>query len=298
MLSPKLIRGVTLIELVMVIVITGIVAGVSLIFMQRTFTGYAQAREQLLVGEQGMLALSQFKRETRLSLPNSVRLASAGGVTYLELVPVASGGRYRVASATGADPAPACPVDVVGAPDNGVLSVGVADTCFKSLGSVDTSSVSIGDWLVVFNAGSGYAGSDFYESGAATGGNKAALTSFSSTGAETRFAFASNAFSWESPGRRFHIAKNPVTFACDPTAGTLTRWAGYSVQASQPTTNLAALAGARSGLLARNLGSCQITYAPASIGNQFGLVTLLIKINISSGGAMSLQSQAQVSNIP
>ena len=206
--------------------------------MQRTFVGYAQAREQLLVGEQGMLALSQFKRETRLALPNSVRLATVGGVTYLELAPVATGGRYRRASDTGADTSPTCPSDVAGEPDNSVLSVGFADTCFKSLGPVDTSNVAIGDWLVIFNAGAGYTGSDFYESGAATGGNKAALSGVSSTVSETRVTFASNSFSWESPGRRFHIAKNPVSFACDPVAGTLTRWVGYPVQASQPTTNL------------------------------------------------------------
>lgn len=295
-LSPQ--RGVTLVELVMVIVIIGLVSVVALAFMQRTFVGYAQAREQLIVAEQGRLALNRFKRDVRLALPNSPRLTIVGGVQYLEFAPTVSGGRYRSASATGTDSAPACPVDSSDTPDNGILKIGSSDTCFKTLGVIDATGVAAGDWLVVFNAGVGYPGSNFYENGSASGGNKAALAAITSTASESRVSFASNSFDWESPGRRFHIAKSPVTYVCDPVAGTLARWSGYPVQAVQPTTNLGSLAGASSALLARTLGACQISYAPASIGNQFGLVTLQMQLNIPSGGSLSVQAQAQVSNIP
>lgn len=298
MRSPKGFSGFTLVELTIVMVVMAMVAAVCLVFMQRTFAGYAQARDRLLLAEQGRLALNRIKRETRLALPNSVRVAAVGGLYYLEFVPVSAAGRYRVGSATGVDSAPACPADSASVPDNGVLTVGLSDTCFKTLGLVDTSGSSPGDWVVVFNAGPGYPGSDFYETGPSTGGNKAVLSLASATGGETRVAFAANVFTWDSPGHRFYLAKNPVSYVCDPASQLLTRWSGYPVQASQPTTGLAGLAGASSAALLRKVGGCQISYAPSAISSQFGLVTLNVSLATPSGDPLSLQVQSLVSNAP
>ena len=290
--------GLTLIELVIVMVVMGLIALVILVFMQRTFVGYAQSRDRLLLAEQGGLALNRLRRETRLALPNSARLTTVGGAYYLEFAPVSTAGRYRVGSATGVDTAIACPVDSASIPDNVVLTLGFSDTCFKALGVVDTSGVFPGDWLVIFNAGAGYAGSDFYETGAATGGNKAALSSISSSATETRVAFAANVFAWDSPGHRFYLAKNPVSYVCDPAAQTLTRWSGYPVQSIQPTTGLSGLSGASSAALLKKVGSCKISYAPSSISSQFGLVTINVSITAPSGDPLSLQVQSLVSNVP
>lgn len=295
---PKSARGVTLIELVMVMVILAIVSSVTLIFMQRTFVGYGQARDRLMVASQGRLALNRIKRDLRLSLPNSVRLATVGGVYYLEFAPVSTGGRYRVGSATGADTSPTCSIDSAGIPDNGVLTIGQADACFKTLGPIDATNVAVGDWVVVFNAGAGYVGSNYYEGGGVTGGNKAALTAISSTVSESKLNFASNTFSWDSPGHRFYLAKNPITYACDPVAGTMTRWSGYAVQAAQPTTNISSLSGVSAGVLVNNLTACQIVYTTSSIANQFGLVTIFMRLSTPSGDPLNLQVQSQVSNLP
>lgn len=298
MLYRKRTAGVTLIELVMVIAIMGLMAGTALIFMQRTFVGYSQARERLLVAEQGRLTLNRVKRDLRLSLPNSVRLSSVGGVYYLEFAPVVVGGRYRAASATGADIAPLCPVESTPTADGSVLTMGVADSCFKTLGVVDMSSALAGNWVVIFNSGPGYTGSDFYENGAVSGGNKAQLASFSSSATETKINFTTTTFTWDSPGHRFYVVQNPVSYVCDPVSNTLTRWGGYAVQAAQPTLGLSGLSGASSAILSKNVSTCQITYAPASIANQYGLVTINMKLSTAGGSLLSLQAQAQIANMP
>lgn len=290
--------GMTLIELIMVIVIMGILSGTILVFMQRTFSGYETARARLVLADQGRLALNRLKREVRLSLPNSVRLASSGGLYYLEFSPVVTAGRYRSGSASGTDPAPACPSDSASLADNGVLTVGAADTCFKTLGPLDTSGAAAGDWVVVFNAGSGYAGADFYETGSLTGGNKSKLVSATIGATETKVVFESASFPWDSPGHRFFISKSPVSYVCDPIAGTLTRWTGYPVQTSQPTATLSGLSGSSSSILAKGLASCRIGYAPSSIANQYGLVTIMIQLQTSNGDSFVLEAQTQVANIP
>ena len=295
---PDRQRGVTLVELIMVMVILGLVSTVSLVFMQRTFAGYGQARDRLLIAEQVRLTLNRFKREARLALPNSARVSVLGGVYYLEFVPVSTAGRYRIASATGSDPAPSCPSDSSAISDNGVLTIGQADTCFKTLGIMDATGVAVGDWVVVFNAGDGYSGSNFYENGASTGGNKAQLTSVSTSATETRVGFSPNAFAWDSPGHRFYVAKNPITYVCDPVAGALTRWSGYAVQASQPVGGLSGLSGASSASLAKKVSACSITYTPASIASQFGLLTVGLTQQTANGDIVSAQMQAQISNVP
>lgn len=287
-------RGVTLIELVIVMVILAIVAGTSMIFMQRTFVGYDQARQRILVAEQGRVALSRAKRELRLSLPNSARLSTVGSSYYLEFAPVAAAGRYRAGSGSGTDPAPACAADSPALADNSLLTIGTADTCFKPLGAIDASKVALGDWLVVFNAGPGYSSADYYESGAATGGNKAKITA--ATG--TKLDFESASLTWDSPGHRFYVAKSPITYVCNPTLGTLSRWTGYAPQAAQPNVGIASLAGASGSDMARGLVGCKISYAPASIANQFGLITIALDMGTPSGDHFILQTQAQIANMP
>lgn len=290
--------GVTLIELIIVMVIMSIISATALIFVQRMFSGYAQTRDRLSLAAQARLTMSRVKRELKLALPNSVRVSSTGGVTYLEFVPVIVAGRYRAASATGTDTSVVCPADSASLSDNGVLTIGSADTCFKSLGPMDITGVSAGNWLVVFNAGPGYSDADFYESGSSTGGNKAALTSIAASAAETRLAFQSNIFKWDSPGHRFFIVSGPITYACNPATKTLTRYSGYAVQASQPTSGIASLAGSTSGDVAKNVSGCQIAYAAASIANQFGLVTVTLNLATSTGDSLNVVAQSQVENMP
>lgn len=296
MLRRKHTSGFTLIEMVIVMVILAIVSSTILIFMQRTFSGYEKGRERMLLVDRSRGALNQIKRELRLALPNSIRVANSAGVSYLEFVPVVVGGRYRVGGANGGDSSPTCPLDVINAADNGQLSIGLADTCLKTIGPVDTSGISNSNWMVVFNSGEGYAGSNFYESGAVSGGNKSKITANAALTGESRIAFESNIFAFDSPGHRFYVTKSPTTIVCDPTLGQLIMREGYTMQTLQPTIGLSSLGGT-SSVISRNVTSCSITYSPSSIGGQYGVVVIRVSLGVG-GDVIPLEIQTQVSNMP
>ena len=301
MRQVKLLResgGFTLIEMIMVMVIIGIVASTSAFFVQRVFLGFNASRERMLLAEQARVALSRFKRETRLSLPNSIRVSNVGALVYMEFVPVVTAGRYRAGSATGSDPVPACSPDTSLLADNSVLTIGSSDSCFKSIGLFDINGAGAGDWLVVFNAGAGYAGADVYESGSSSGGNKSSITGFSASLVDVKVDFAANVFQWDSPGHRFYVARNPVTYVCDPASGSLYRVSGYAVQSSQPTGGIMSLPGSVRSFLLKNVNSCSLSYVASTVGGQIGLATMNVKLLSSSGDPVVLQTQTLVENRP
>lgn len=290
--------GFTLIEMIVSMVILGIISAGVAIFMTGPINAYDAAKRRAQQTQTAQLAFSRVKRDLRFSLPNSVRVASSGSSQYLEFAGLSGGGRYREASGNGADPAPACPIDSPQEPDNGILDIGAPDTCFKTIGPVDISGISVGNWLVVNNMGDGYPGANFYESGALTGGNKAKITAVSSTATESRFAFESLAFPSGSPGKRFFTVAGPVSYVCDPVAREIRRYWGYAPQASQPTAGIGSLAGVQSAAVLKNVDSCQISYAPASVASRYGLVSILAKMSLPEGDTVSMLAQAHVSNTP
>src|SRR5262245_47175639 len=96
-------RGYTLIEVVVVVAITALVAGFIGSFISRPMQIYNDVglRGELVAAASS--ALERMAREVRAALPNSVRVAAGGGA--LELLHVADGARYR-AAAGGAHSAP------------------------------------------------------------------------------------------------------------------------------------------------------------------------------------------------
>src|SRR5258705_6211243 len=101
-MTPRLSRGaeceagVTLIELVVVISISAILAGAVAAFMARSMTGYVDSRIRAALVDSADGALGRTKREVRLSLPNSVRVSPDGRV--LEILHIVDGARYRRAA--------------------------------------------------------------------------------------------------------------------------------------------------------------------------------------------------------
>jgi MSHA biogenesis protein MshO len=107
-------------------------------------------------------------------------------------------------------------------------------------------------------------------------------------------SFQSNIFTLESPARRFQIVSGPVTYVCDPTAGTLQRIAGYPITAAQP-----APPAGTSALLAQGISGCTITYDQNVINQRGGIVSLWLRFTEAAGGvAANLFQQVQVSNEP
>ncbi len=86
------LRGFTLIEMIMAIVITGIVAGIVAVFIARPVEGYIDSVRRGEMTDVADLALKRMSLDIRTAVPNSVRVDSTG--RFIEFIPARDGGRY------------------------------------------------------------------------------------------------------------------------------------------------------------------------------------------------------------
>jgi MSHA biogenesis protein MshO len=274
------IRGFTLVELIMVIVITGIIAGVVTIFMRSAIQGYFDTVRRADLSDVADTSLRRIARDVQTALPNSVRTPSVAGSLFMELLPVRSGGRYR-ASADGSTDA----LDVSSAADN----------TFDILGPGIT--VAAGDSIVIYNTGQ--SGADAY-----AGPNRRAFSGTAGA-AVTNVSFSGGQFPRHSPTYRFDVVSTPVTYACDAARSTLWRFSGYTIQSTQPNAltaggQLVTDSGNKTGsALATNV----VCSDAGNIGTSFevrnadGLISLRIELQ-SSGETLNLFREVHVSNAP
>lgn len=278
-------RGFTLMELIIVIVLLGILASGAGLLITKPIEAYNdQLRRQQLV-DQGEMALRQIARDIRRALPNSIRVG--GGGTALEMVNTTGGARYR---------------DEVGGAfiaDTDWLNFTAADTDFKLLGQLRTG-LNPGDRLVIYNT----APDDIYQDVTANN-NPGIVTTGSTTlalvpGVEDHITLApAFQFSQQSPGQRMFVIDGPISYFCNTTASTLTRYDSYPYQSSQETSEavLAALGGVQSGRVVSQLASCNFTYDSGS-AQRGGMVTLEIVLDNTTGESISLLHQVHVVNVP
>jgi len=293
--SLRRARGFTLVELVIVIVITGIIGGMVAVFIRVPVQGYIDATARANLADTADIATRRIARDLRLALPNSVRVSPDG--RYLELLLTKAGGRYL-----SDDDAPGLG-DVLGfdptatyANPNRFTLVGAAPV--DALGA--RQQIQLGDAIVVYNLGPGYEPANAYN--CAAGCNRATVTGVNGSS----ITLANNPFIAQqppmpSPSHRFQVVSTPVTYVCDAVRGTLTRYSGYTIQAAQPLAASAApLATAPvQALLAGQGADCIFSYTQLA-NVQRGLVGITLKLGVanSNTGTVSLVQQVQVANTP
>jgi MSHA biogenesis protein MshO len=292
-------RGFTLVEMIMVIVITGIIGGMVAVFLQAPIKQYLDVSRRADMTDIADTALRRIGRDIRLALPNSVRVTSVGSNTYLEFLPTSGGGRYRFA------PAPTGTSAGCGSLSTDMLDFTKPDNCFEVLGNMPTLSVN--DQIVVYNLGiarpatcpaplPAQCGSDAYQ-----GDNRAAFASYPTA---TTISIAARQFPFDSPSHRFQVIDTPVTYVCSAPGtnaagngtGQLLRWQGYAIQVTQPTT-LPATGTPSFSVLANNVSACNFSYNGFVVAQRSGLVTINLGIT-ESNDQVTLYSAAHVSNVP
>ncbi|MDC8760398.1 PulJ/GspJ family protein [Janthinobacterium fluminis] len=278
-------RGFTLVEAVLVMVITGILAGVVAMFIRMPVRNYVDSVARAELSDAADTALRRIARDVRRSLPNSLRIVNGNA---LELLLTKTGGRYLSAQDE-ANFAPGVVAPVLSFSDPVALAFSVVGPM-----PTGTRAIAAGDAVVVYNLGPDVAEADAY-----AGSNRATVAQVA--GNTITMAGAVNPFAGrsESPGRRFQVVTTPVTYFCQGGAGgtgTLTRIADYPIAAAQ--ANPGPPAGL-SGRLANNVLACAFNFT-ALANTHSGLLTLTITLQRGDVGdsPVTLSHQIHVDNTP
>ncbi|HUW76637.1 MAG TPA: type II secretion system protein [Gallionella sp.] len=281
--------GFTLVEMIMVIVITGIIGGMVAVFLQVPVHQYTDVARRAELTDIADTAILRMARDVRIAVPNSVRLTGACPSCAVEFLPTRDGGRYRAAQ------------DCSGACTGDVLGFGVADGSFDIIG---TANFAANDYIVVGSTQSdGNPPYDQTSSGILrpyTGPAGTAITNV------TFINPAPGLPTWAAlPSQRFDVvdgSQQAVTYACENATGVdangngtgkLMRYWHYGFKQTQ--VNPPVGGGMQSAILASKVSNCTIDY---SVANQrFGL--LAIRLTLTSGGeTVSLYNEIHVNNSP
>ena len=278
---PWRYRGFTLIEMIVVIVLTSIIASAVAVFIKLPVQGFVDTARRAEMTDIADTALRRMGRDLRLALPNSVRLTDSDAT--IEILLSKTGGRYRIES------------EATATAD--ALNFSSTDTLFDQLGPLSVltgQAITISsDSVVIYNLGPGNTNADAY-----AGNNRSVITGTpaGALGNEQRIQIAPKQFPLESPGNRFQVIEGPVSYVC--ANGQLTRYWGYSIQAIQPTAATLPGLGGSSALLATNVGAggCAFDYNPG-VTARSGLVTLTLIIT-QAGESVRLYHEVHVTNVP
>lgn len=277
-------RGFTLIELVMVIAITGILAATLTVFLKPAIDSYFDARRRADLADMADTALRRMGQDIRSAVPNSVRSVSA---TCFQLVPTIAGGRYRMASDTVNDtpaPLPCTPSATCSAP----LDVTQATTVFDVLSPLATVPAA-NDWVVIDNQNA----DDVYN-----GTNRAQISATPTTPRATdglhRIAIASTPFPSGYDGGRFVVVPNTEQTVFYNCVGTTLYRTVATFGANQATT-CATTTGA---VVATDVLSCTFVYNPnQGATQQSGFVWMRLELS-RSGESVVLAHGVHVDNVP
>lgn len=284
--------GFTLIEAIIVILITAVVAGMVAMFIRMPFLAYIDVAARAELTDAAETATRRIARDVRLALPNSVRITNKTPTEpYLELLLTKTGGRYLDED----DGITGNYLQFERPSLNCALTPLDAGCSFDVLGNMPSAPLNIvaGDQLIVYNLG-------IEQADAYVGGNRTTIN----TVVGNRLTMSNQVFALQSPAmrsptRRFQIVSTPVTYFCEPPdkdiTGKLWRYWDYPITAVQATPPV----GGKRALLADGILECKFDYT--NIANlHSALVNVFFKMERPKGdtGVVTLFSQIHVDNTP
>jgi MSHA biogenesis protein MshO len=164
---------------------------------------------------------------------------------------------------------------------NATLKIGSTDTDFDIEGHFQFAVYGVNGYrLVIYNTGaytgtsdSPNAGVNVYSTATAPGPTPPAGSSIITPSA-TIVTLSNGAtadhvnmnpgmkFGLASPRQRVYVVDTPISYVCNLTAGTLTRYWGYTITPTQPVNaTIAPLNSANSALIAKNVSACTFDYS-------------------------------------
>jgi MSHA biogenesis protein MshO len=310
-------RGVSLIELIVVITISGIIAAVLGKIIVRPIQGYeSQVRRAALV-DAAEMTVRRLGRDIRQALPNSVRVRDAlgntnsvscstvGAICSIEMLNTVDGARYRDGPGNiGHNHGPTSfRLRVPGNDNDGFNILGEFQNFRPALPFTSTS-----ERLAIYNQTANGATSAYDDATLAAGpyvitNPNAANTKFTlqDDGGldEWRITPSGNPnfnFRWASPNQRIYIVDTPISYVCNAGPnGNITRYSSYAITAAQAATPVGAT---NTAMLSTPVSACNFSYSSGT-NQRAGLVTIDITVtDASSGEQVRLLHQVHVDNSP
>lgn len=280
--------GFTLVELVITISLTTIVVSFMAVFISGPVRAYNDQTRRAELVDVAENSLRRIARDIRAALPNSVRVTASGSVVALEMLNTVDGVRYRDRPPPG-DPSKR-------------LRFTAADDAFNSIGQftgITRPFSSVAHYLAIYNVG--VPGADAYELAnvITPPGTRIDIDADAVADEDNIRLSPAFRFAFASPGQRVYLVDEPVTWLCDTTTGTLVRYSGYTItsnQANRDSDGELVGAGAAVTLVANNIASCTMQYAPGT-AQRAGLVSLALQVS-EDGESVDLLHQVHVDNVP
>jgi len=274
--------GFTLVELIVVIMITGVIAASIAMFFRPAIDSYFDTQRRADMTDLADTALRRMAQDIRRAVPNSIQ---SGPATCFRLVPTIAGGRYRMGPDTVNDTSSPCtPGPTCSAP----LDTSVATTVFDVLTPLAKVPVE-GDWIVINNQN----GADVYD-----GTNRAAIISaevlpLRSTDGQRRISVDSRHFPVGYDGGRFVVVANAeqtLTYTC--IGGVLYR----KIDTFNNPINCSA--GGPTQIVATDVQECTFAYDPNHGATQQSGYVWMRLVFERDGERVVLMHGVHVSNVP
>ncbi len=292
--------GFTLVELIVVIVLTGILAGSVTVFFKPAIDSYFATLRRAALADTADTAVRRMAREIRSAVPNSVIQHTE---QCIEFVPSKAGGRFRMAAHLDNDGTPrensalncpntneSCSLD---------LSAATPKTAFDILQLSQSSLPQVGDFVVIGNQED----IQIY-----SGSNRKTISSFTALPTGTygthRITLGTGSLSSASgyDMGRFSVAPaaGSVAFICEGIGKSNNRGTGTLHRVTRPLgsaipNTCPSLTNAP--VLANNVESCRFIYSSSSGTQQNGLVWMEVTLT-DADESVNLAFSAHVSNVP
>lgn len=275
--------GFTLIELIVVIVISAIVAIFMVLFLDTPIESYfAQTRRSDLVDSAHRIS-DAVTADARTALPNSMRFAVSGSSRALELLATQGVARYY---GTGDNPGSPGEELTIGSP---IPSFGTIDPFSTQTPPYSAKYVSVGNLgTSAYNSATGV----MTPSGDSIRVIVNPGTPPSQGENQVTFSPAMTFQNAPPSAHNAYLVSGPVSYVCNPnpvipTLGTLVRYSGYAITPAQAVPPVATGA-----LIAHDVFACTISIVPAPAGYPYGELAVLAVTLSNSGETLQVFVEA------
>lgn len=280
--APEHAGGFTLVELVIVIALTGVVAVLASTLVGQQMLGYVDMARRAALMAKADLAMQHLARDLRAAVPYSIRVT---GGTALEWVPVQSWGRYR---------------KLPDATESAALDFSRPDDQFEVLHAGTLPTLPSGAQLIIGNTEApGIDGINLYgdvSAGALVPAGSHVITPTSVTvGSSGNLITLVPAFQFAlaSLASRFYVVSGGASYVCS--GGAITRHSGYALQKTQPVNPAAAPLATSSTLLLDGVTHCQFGYT--AFDATYGMLSVQLQLQ-DGDETVSLTRMINIENRP